>query len=146
MFMGLLFQHIRAVPCPQPKPCGTRTAALLDWLTQKFRRIGGSQVVEDGVMRGRRAEGAGANTIMAADRVYHTLVERQVLGKVHRYAEAVLTLEWHNRNPKILFEITQAWDVYFRAEAIPRNEEHHGFINYKQMNVVVSKVACLMIF
>jgi hypothetical protein len=120
---------------------------LLDWLTQKFRRIGGSQVVEDGVMRGRRAEGAGANTIMAADRVYHTLVERQVLGKVHRYAEAILTLEWHNQPQHIICsEITHAWDVYFRAEAMPRNEEHHGFTKYKPMTVMVSKVACLMTF
>ena len=54
-------------------------------------------------MRGRRAEGSGANTIMAADRVYHTLVERQVLSKVHRYAEALQTNRVAQPPPQNMF-------------------------------------------
>jgi len=96
-----------------------RTTPLLDWLTQKFKRIGCSQVVEDGVMRGRRAETAGANTIMAADRVYHTLVERQVLSKVHRYSEVAPTLNGTTPTPNSPPEIAQVWDSCVQVQTMP---------------------------
>lgn len=52
----------------------------MDFVRKKMRRIGASQLVEDGVQRERKAEKRSTNTIMVSQRVFATLVDRKVLG------------------------------------------------------------------
>ena len=65
-----------------------RSPALVAWLRKVHSRIGGSQLVEDGVNRGRRSEQLASSTAMSPSRAYATLLTKQVLGKVHKYNEA----------------------------------------------------------
>lgn len=60
----------------------------MDFVRKKMRRIGASQLVEDGVQRERKAEKRSTNTIMVSQRVFATLIDRKVLGNTHRYREA----------------------------------------------------------
>ena len=57
------------------------------WATRRYARCIASQVIEDGVGRGRRAEAIGANTVMHPDKLWYTLIARKILGNVHRYRE-----------------------------------------------------------
>jgi hypothetical protein len=77
------------VPCTK-RMFVPRTPQLLEWAAKKFKRVAASQVVEDGVMRGRNNESVSNNTIMSSERLWHTLVHRRILGNVHRYRE----VEW----------------------------------------------------
>ena len=63
------------------------TPALMDWAKKRFSRCIASQIVEDGLGRGRRAEAVGKNTVMHPYRLWHTLIQRQLFSKVHRYRE-----------------------------------------------------------
>ena len=65
-----------------------RSPQLLQHLDKGARRIGGSQLVEDGVCRQRRDEEKAQSSVMSPDRAYATLVNKQILGGVHRYNEA----------------------------------------------------------
>ena len=63
------------------------------WATRRYARCIASQVIEDGVGRGRRAEAIGANTVMHPDKLWYTLIARKILGKgsqVQRGAPASL--------------------------------------------------------
>ena len=64
-----------------------RTAKMKAWALRRYTRCIASQVVEDGVGRGRRAESLGANTVMHPDKLWYALIHRKILGKVHRYNE-----------------------------------------------------------
>ena len=64
-----------------------RTPELQQWLTKLYSRIGGSQLVEDGVNVGRRSEELAKSTVMSPDRAFATLVNKKVLNQVHKYKE-----------------------------------------------------------
>ena len=66
---------------------------MSSWLLSKHSRIGGSQLVEDGVMRQHLAEKAGRNATMAADRMWSVFVEKEVLREKHHYKE----VEWSSQ-------------------------------------------------
>ena len=55
---------------------------------QRSLRIIGSQLIEDGINRIRKSEGDGVSAAMANERVWASLVVKDVLGNVHRYSEA----------------------------------------------------------
>ena len=65
-----------------------RSPRLLQHLNDMACRIGGSQLVEDGVCRQRRDEERAKSNVMSPDRAYSTLVTKDILGGVHRYKEA----------------------------------------------------------
>ena len=72
------------------KEAYARSPQLVAWLQKVHSRIGGSQLVEDGVNRGRRSEQLASSTAMSPDRAYATLLTKNVLGGVHKYNEAFL--------------------------------------------------------
>lgn len=63
------------------------TLALVAWLGRKHRRLVGTQLIEDGFNRERRAEQSSTSGAIGCDRIWHTLVKRKVLGEVHRFDE-----------------------------------------------------------
>ena len=65
---------------------------LAGWTKRRLHRVGGSQLVEDGICRQRRSEKHSANSIMSADRSFATLIQKRVLGSVHHYKEAMFNL------------------------------------------------------
>ena len=69
-----------------------RTPELQQWLTKLDSRIGGSQLVEDGVNIGRRSEELAESSVMSPDRAFATLVNKKVLNQVHKYKEVFFLL------------------------------------------------------
>ena len=65
---------------------------LDNFTKKKLKRVGGSQLVEDGICRARREEGENNARIMKPERMMSTLLDKQVLGKVHRYKEVHLSI------------------------------------------------------
>ena len=61
---------------------------MVEWAAGRLQRLRASQLVEDGIQRQRRSETKSPNFVMAPDRLYATLVQKQVLSKVHDYDEA----------------------------------------------------------
>jgi hypothetical protein len=79
-----------------------RTVRLRDWVASKYSRIAVSQIVEDGVMRERRSEQNGCNTVMAAERTFYVLIQKQILSKVHKYKE--VAFHFDSRLAKHMYE------------------------------------------
>lgn len=63
------------------------TDELVDCATKPFQGIGASKLSEDAFQRQRRAEGASSSNRMSSLRMWMTLVDRQVLSKVHGFQE-----------------------------------------------------------
>ena len=70
----------------------TRNDVVIAHVESRALRVGGSQLVEDGVNRQRRSEQTSGNQIMASERAYSALITTRVLGNVHRYEEALAFL------------------------------------------------------
>ena len=68
----------------------TRSPQLVQHIDKIACRVGGSQLVEDGIRRQRRDEERAQSNVMSPDRAYATLINKNMLGGVHRYHEAAL--------------------------------------------------------
>lgn len=69
------------------------TPLVLEMLKKRHSRVTGTQLAEDGFNVQRRAEAKGSSPIMSAGRLWSTLIDREVLGKRHRFAEVDLRLQ-----------------------------------------------------
>ena len=61
------------------------TPALITWASDRASLGSNSQIAEDSFQRHRKAEGAAGHKTMRLHRTWTTLIDRQVVDKVHRY-------------------------------------------------------------
>lgn len=65
----------------------------------------GSQIIEDGMRRSRKAEHEGTNTCLSEERQWSALLDRRVLSRVHRYPEVANGKELREPHSKLTKDV-----------------------------------------